>query len=570
MNRQEYVQKLNEEFAFFLQELWTCLHVGELHWSQVDAADWLQNGPQFRGLLGFRGFSKTWMAAAYSLWRLRRNPQLQIKFVSESKGFSESTLLMMRNWMDYVPFLADMRPDTRRGQRDSSQFIDVGTCPTFSKDGSLSAQGMTGQLTGGRSHLIVADDLETLENAFTRTQRDRHEERVVELSNMLLPGGEVVILATRHHDEDSLYDRLAENRGYVFRAYPPVYPRTDELDKIPGLAPIIDKLVRQNRATPDDAIWPERFGMDWIAEKKATGKRNWGLQFMMKRQLDADEKYPLRCKDLIVFPVHRDKAPGTIVWGVYSARGPTTREDIPCPGFSGDGFHAPAHQGDEWFSYSGTRAYLDPAGRGADEASWAIVAELHGYLYVKTVQATQNSIAEPEEAEAFVRSLREHRATSCIVEQNFGGEGLIELLKPIVARLRVMPGEKDESGQTYPTGWSCKIEGTHSSGQKELRIINAIEPVISQHRLVVSEQTARDAKLMYQLTRITSQRNSLEHDDRIEALAGAVKLWNTTLSTNADDQSERKLKERLRKRQLEILGVKENQSYIRHSWANYN
>ena len=85
--------------------------------------------------------------------------------------------------------------------------------------------------------------------------------------------------------------------------------------------------------------------------------------------------------------------------------------------------------------------------------------------------------------------------------------------------------------------------------QKERRIINALEPVLNQHRLIInrsvvendakprdedSVETALSYQLFHQLTHLTQDRNCLQHDDRLDALAGAVEYWNESLAIDED------------------------------------
>ena len=101
----------------------------------------------------------------------------------------------------------------------------------------------------------------------------------------------------------------------------------------------------------------------------------------------------------------------------------------------------------------------------------------------------------------------------------------------------------------------CEIVPTRSNMQKERRIINALEPVMNQHRLVVnrsvvendiksrdgvSDEVSLSYQLMHQLTHITVDRQSLAHDDRLDAVAGAVQYWNESLAIDED----RAIKER--------------------------
>lgn len=70
---------------------------------------------------------------------------------------------------------------------------------------------------------------------------------------------------------------------------------------------------------------------------------------------------------------------------------------------------------------------------------------------------------------------------------------------------------------------------------------------MNQHRLVVcssvvekdysittgySQEDMVSMRLFYQMTRITRQRGSLRHDDRLDAVAGAVSYWLQHMARN--------------------------------------
>ena len=78
----------------------------------------------------------------------------------------------------------------------------------------------------------------------------------------------------------------------------------------------------------------------------------------------------------------------------------------------------------------------------------------------------------------------------------------------------------------------CSIEEVRHSKQKELRIIDTLEPVMNQHRLVVSQELIKDDfkldldhQLFKQMTRITKDKGSIRHDDQLDALSIAVNYW---------------------------------------------
>ena len=95
----------------------------------------------------------------------------------------------------------------------------------------------------------------------------------------------------------------------------------------------------------------------------------------------------------------------------------------------------------------------------------------------------------------------------------------------------------------------CVVEEVKHSIQKERRIIDTLEPVMNRHKLIFDRQIIlndyRSAQaydgdsritktLIHQMTRISFEKGSLKHDDRLDALAIAVayhaRAWRRTWS----------------------------------------
>ena len=100
-------------------------------------------------------------------------------------------------------------------------------------------------------------------------------------------------------------------------------------------------------------------------------------------------------------------------------------------------------------------------------------------------------------------------------------------------------------GKIHPVTMS---EVRHNT-QKEKRIIDVLEPVMNQHKLVMDKklikrdyestqhlppEQALRYQLMYQLTRITAERGALSNDDRLDSLAMAVQYWVDAMSQDAE------------------------------------
>jgi len=558
-----HFKRLHDDFGFFLAEIWRLKPpptLPEPHWVQYDIAHWLQHGPSRRGIRGTRGLSKTWTTCAYIVWRLFRDPvREKVILCSATPKNSKESLLMIRVWIENIPFLRHLMPKKNDKWRDSAESLDVGPCIP-EKAPSIAAVGFLGALSGTRATLIIPDDVEQDNNTETRAARILLDKRSEEFDHIVLEHGDICYLGTDHHEE-SLYEKL-EAKGYAFRSWPIRYPTQTDEARIPGLAPAITARLEANSAKRGDPIWPERWPEEEIAEAQRRGTHTFLMQRMLIRGLADEEKYPLKLADFMVFgAMHRDIAPVTVVWGMRDGDGSTAVEDIPSVGFGNDQFYRPAMiDKRDWVPYQGSKAYLDPAGKGADEMAWAGVSQLNGYLFAKNVDGVHGG-ATQENLEKIVLSLRDNMIRELFVESNFGGEYLVPLIEPVIRRHCLKAGENE----LFPGGWTCAVQGIPSSGMKEARIIDNIAPPMQAHRVVISCKVASDQKLMRQLTRLKRERGCLEHDDRIEALAGAVALFKDFLHQDTYTTGERYKREQ-KEELLKRLAKRRGQHLPRPCW----
>jgi len=522
----EYVERLAKEFPFFLSELWREIGLKSIPKHHKEIAEYLQHGTNRRGILAWRGASKTWVTIAYCCWRLFTNARHErITYVSKSERAAKESLYLARKWIGQARFLQHLVPDRKSGQRDSALMFDVnGTDPD--RTPSFCAYGITGQITGSRSTCIVADDVETSENTLTLDMRKRLRDQVAEFENILIPGGDVVYLGTPHHEE-TLYEHLIRG-GYRFMAWPVSHP--GEAGCGCQLGPMFADMEA------GDLCWPERFGREELAAREAAeGRSKYQMQYLLTWKVGDENRTPLRLADFIVFAMDRDKAPMTIAWGATNSAGQSTRiESIPSLGFGTDGYQAPIMFDKDWAKYTGTRMWVDPSGKGEDETAFAIVSHMNGYLWCKAVGGLPGGYS-PSTLDELVQVAKRHGVTELYVEDNFGQGMMAQLLEPYLQREFTEPG----TDALNPDGWACSVETVRVSGQKETRIIDNLEPILNQHRLVIHPEVAQDEVLQHQLTRITRQRGCLDHDDRVEALAMAVWLWKKDMAQDPERAVER-------------------------------
>lgn len=542
---------LKADFRNFLWVIWKHLNLPEPTPLQYDIAQWLQHGPRRMVIEAFRGFGKSWVTSAFVCWLLYCNPQLKILVVSASKqradDFSTFTLRLISE-VTILQFLIP-RPD----QRASKIAFDVGPAkPDHSP--SVKSVGITGQIAGSRADVIVADDVEVPNNSATQMMRDKLSESVKEFDAVIKPGGRIIYLGTPQC-EQSLYNTLPE-RGYVVRIWPSRYPRPDKIDKYgPRLAPAIVQALEQNpqlafqpgdteRGYPTDRLSHE----DLLERELSYGRQGFALQFQLDTSLSDADRYPLKLSDLIVYPLDPHRAPADFVW----ASGPSqVLNDLPAVGLQGDRYHAPAWVKDTFAPYEGCAMFVDPSGRGRDETAYAIVKSLHGRLFLVAAGGFRHGYDEEKTLIPLVMLAKKHGVNIILNEPNMGGGMFTALLQGVASRLYPVAVEDAEWSRT----------------QKEARIIDTLEPVLNQHRLVVcssvieqdykstegegyqGEDTTR-CRLFYQLTRITRDRGALAFDDRIDALAGAVSYWTQQMSRDSE-QAALAHKDRLFEQEIE-------------------
>ena len=516
----------SEDFRYFLVLVWRHLQLPDPTPVQLDIGEYMQEGPKRRIIEAFRGVGKSWMAAAYVLWLLRNDPQKKIMVVSASKtradDFAQFCLRLIRE----MSLLQCLDPD-RDEQRSASNRFDVRPAiPDQSP--SVKSVGIFGQLTGSRADLILADDVEVPNTAWTVGMREKLLHSVGEFNAILKPGGEIMFLGTPQ-TEESIYNKL-RSRGYECRIWPSRYPEKPEKYG-DALAPVILDRCIERKGRPTD---PDRFSeIDLIEREASYGRSQFTLQFQLDTTLSDMQRFPLKLADLIVMEVNQN-APEKLVW---SSGAEYRINDLPSVGFSGDYFHRPAFIHGEWIEFQGCVMFIDPSGKGLDETAYSIVAHLNGNLFVLEVGAFREGYTQPV-LEGLAQAAKRRKVKLILLEDQFGQGMLESLLQPYLRNV-------------YP----CTVEPVRSNMQKERRIINALEPVLNQHRLIINRsvvendskgreddpvEAALSYQLFHQLTHLTVDKNCLQHDDRLDALAGAIQYWNESLAIDEN----RAIKER--------------------------
>lgn len=511
---EEQIAKAKEDFRVFIYMVWKMISLPDPTPIQYDIAHTLQNLPNDRFIIeGFRGVAKSFITCAYAVWTLWRDPQKKVEIVSASKDRADANAIFIKRIIYTLPFLAHLK--ARPDQRDQQNLFDVGPAvPDISP--SIKSVGISGQLTGSRADLLIADDVEVANNSGTQTQRDKLNEAVKEFDAIIKPKGQIVYLGTPQN-EMSLYNEL-QQRGYKCRIWTVLYPESlserefygDRLAKI-----IADKYDNNPELYAGKPTDPRRFDEEEIYKRRLSyGKAGFALQFMLNTNLSDQEKYPLKVQDLIIANLSLDEA--NLKW-YWSNDRQLRINDLPCVALKGDYFYEPQGRSNEVFEYTGTVMAVDPSGRGKDETSYAVVKYLNGYLFVLEVGGTREGYSDST-LRQLANKAKIYGVNEIVVEGNFGDGMFSQLFKPVL-------------NDIHP----CSVTEVKNYAQKEARIIDTLEPVMMRHKLIIHKQVILDDyqvyenapaySLIYQMTRLSRDRGALAHDDRLDALCMAVAYW---------------------------------------------
>ena len=520
------VVALQNDFKLFLQALWQQLDLPSPTRAQYAIADYLQHGPKRLQIQAFRGVGKSWITGAFVLWTLFNNPEKKIMIISASKERADNMSIFLQKLIIETPWLSHLQPksDDSRWSRIS---FDVNCSPHQAP--SVKSVGITGQLTGSRADLMILDDIEVPGNSMTELMREKLLQLCTEAESILTPkeDSRICYLGTPQ-TSFTVYSKLAE-RSYKPFIWPARYPR--KVSQYEGL--LAPQLVADidNGAEPWNVTDPDRFADDDLIEREAAmGRSNFLLQFMLDTSLSDSEKFPLKMADLVVTAVNPTTAPDSVIW---CSDPRNVIKELPTVGLPGDYFYSPMQLQGEWHPYQETICSVDPSGRGTDETAAAFISQRNGFLYLHQMCAYKDGYSDSTLLD-ILRHCKKYNVSKLVIETNFGDGIVAELFKKHLQQTKQL----------------IDVEEVRANVRKEDRIIDALEPVMNQHRLVVDKDVvdwdyksnkdeAPEKRLLYmlfyQMSRMCREKGAVKHDDRLDALAQGVKYFTDCMSISAQE-----------------------------------
>ena len=527
---------LQQDFKLFLQALWGQLDLPSPTRAQYAIADYIQHGPKRLQIQAFRGVGKSWITGAFVLWTLFNDAEKKIMIVSASKERADNMSIFLQKLIIETPWLSQLQPksDDSRWSRIS---FDVNCSPHQAP--SVKSVGITGQLTGSRADLMILDDVEVPGNSMTELMREKLLQLCTEAEAILTPKDDsrIMYLGTPQ-TTFTIYRKLAE-RNYRPFVWPARYPRGKNISQYEGLlAPEIQADIDEGAEewAPTD---PDRFDSNDLLEREASmGRSNYMLQFQLDTSLSDAEKFPLKMADLIITSINPNTAPQNVIWCSDPAN---VIKDAPTVGLPGDYFYSPMQMQGDWSEYTETICSVDPSGRGTDETAACYLSQKNGIIYLHEMRAYRDGYSDNTLLD-ILRGCKKFGVTSIVIETNFGDGIVSELFKKHLIQ----------------TKQNVHIEEVRANVRKEDRIIDSLEPILNQHRLVVdrsvidwdyrsNREAAPEERLLYmlfyQMSRMCRQKGAVKHDDRLDCLAQGVKYFTDALHISASEEIKRRKQE---------------------------
>ena len=515
--------KIKGDFRVFLTLIWRELDLPTPTRAQLAIAEYLQHGPKRLQISAFRGVGKSWITAAFTLWTLFKEPNKKIMVISASKERADNFSIFCQKLILDIPWLGHLGPKSD-DQRWSRISFDVGPAKPHQAP-SVKSVGITGQMTGSRAHLMIFDDVEVPLNSATDMQREKLLQLVTEAESILTPDDDsrILFLGTPQ-STFTIYRKLAE-RSYKPFVWPARYPK--DLGRYEGLlAPQLVKDIEQgaDEWTTTDTRFSD---VDLLQREAAMGRSNFMLQFMIDTSLSDAEKFPLKFQDLIVTPIGNDCAERY----AWSADPRYCIKELPAVGLPGDRFYGPMFIDEGMVPFAETIVSVDPSGRGADETVAVVLSQANGYVFLRDMKAYRDGYSD-DTLSAIVRMAKQYNASRILVESNFGDGMICELFKRHAVQQQA----------------SVNLEEVRATVRKEERIIDCLEPVMNQHKLIVDPKVFEydytsnpdappekrlEYMLAYQMSRMCREKGAVKHDDRIDALSQGVQWFIDALAQSA-------------------------------------
>ena len=258
-----FVERFNPDYSAGWVHKDICRRLEKFSQDVVD-----QKSPRLMLFMPPRHGKSTLASVAFPAWHLGRNPQHEFISCSYSgslaMGFSRKVRQLLREPTYKTAFQTRLDPDSQSAEAWLT-----------SSGGGYVAAGVGGGITGKGAHILLIDDpVKNREDAESQNNRDGSWDWYTSTAyTRLAPGGGVLVILTRWHDDD-LAGRLLKASGEGGDDWEVIrYPAIAEED--------------EEFRDAGEALHPERYGVDALTRiQKAVGPRDWSALYQQNPVAD--------------------------------------------------------------------------------------------------------------------------------------------------------------------------------------------------------------------------------------------------------------------------------------------
>lgn len=354
----------------------------------------------------FREAAKTeQVSIGYALWRLGKNHNLRIKIVSADDELAKAIIStagqhIKRNEALRAVF-PSLRPDLE-GQWNSERII-IERSATL-KDASLEAHGVLSSGVGGRTDLLIFDDICNFRNTETQPKMKEMIIRAIESVWMKLatPTAQIVWLDTPWAPDDASA-KIASYEDFKHIRHP-VYrylrnPQTGEIRK--------------------ESRWPEKYSMEFLEQEELYRPEAFEQSMLLHRSIRRGARY---------FPEDV----------IAACEIPSTLVNDPRSEYVGKGL-GPPEQGHVYVSFWDLGRHVNKRGRNA---TVCVTVDVTSYpAFIRAVQVYRDVPYTSPDPDAYcianeIKRSELYYPGETIVEVNAGGEATIESIDSSVIPFR--------------------------------------------------------------------------------------------------------------------------------------
>lgn len=219
-------------------------------------------------ILAARDHGKTFMFnMAYPIWMAQKHPNRKGYIFSGSQPQAEEILADIALEIETNPLLKHLRPQGKLGSASRIRLANGHT---------IYARGYGTKVRGAHPIWVVCDDVLNDDSMYSDLVRRKSIEYFYSaITNMVIPGGQIIVVGTPFHQQD-LYGDLSRNKQYKFCRYPAVQD------------------IQEGKRSVRRALWPERYNIDKLnAKQREIGQTRFSREFLCQPVSDDASLFPL-------------------------------------------------------------------------------------------------------------------------------------------------------------------------------------------------------------------------------------------------------------------------------------